>query len=486
MPPVTSPAGSRSTLITWTVVFAILWVTATIFAIYFYANASKVQVQYDTQIKKTIPDIISDTDLQSDDVRKLKELRTAEGSGLNPQMSVFRAALTQRDQMAQMIAGAGGKDTALQAARSALDTAKDVGSKVKITVPAQDNLAGTLTTLANGLSTTHQQTVDLTSKLDAAKKANADQATQFEAQRAEMNKNLEAIRAEQQKAITDVATYQQTKDQSVGQIEQSREQERKVAQDAQNAAAVQIAELTRQLTQANQKIETLQGKFADRRVNTKDPVTRHADGRILRIPAKDVVYIDLGTADSVTPGLTFEVYDKIDGIPQAGDPTSDDNLPKGKASIEIVRVGTGSSECRVTRQSIGTQLVEGDLIANIVYDRNTKYNFVVYGDFDMDRNNVATPQEADVIRKLITQWGGKLMDGVNVDTDFVVLGKEPTLPTFTKEELQDPFNAKKLSDAQAALDSYQNVKTTAQNLHIPILNQNRFLYLIGYFDQARR
>ena len=486
MPPVSSPAGSRTTLITWAVVFAILWVTATIFAIYFYADASKVQVQYDTQIKKEIPDIIAESELQSDDVRKLKDLRTTEGSGLNPSMSVFRAALTQRDQMAQMIAGAGGKDTALQSAKTALETANAAGAKVKMTVPVTDNLAAALTTLANGLNSTKQQVDDLTSQLDAAKKANADQAAQFDASRAEMNKNLEAVRAGEQKALEDVKAYQTSKDTSVGQIEQARDAERKAAQDAQNAAAVQIAELTRQLNQANRDKETLQSKFAERRVNTKDPITRHPDGKILRIPGKDVVYIDLGTADSVTPGLTFEVYDKIDGIPPVGDPTSDDNLPKGKASIEIVRVGTGSSECRVTRQTLGSQIVEGDLIANIVYDRNTKYNFVVYGDFDMDRNNVATPQEADVIKKLITQWGGKLMDGVNVDTDFVVLGKEPVLPTFTKEELQDPFNAKKLADAQAALDAYQNVKATAQNLHIPILNQNRFLYLIGYYDQARR
>ena len=26
----------------------------------------------------------------------------------------------------------------------------------------------------------------------------------------------------------------------------------------------------------------------------------------------------------------------------------------------------------------------------------------------------------------------------------------------------------------------------AKDLHIPILNQNRFLYLIGYYDQARK
>ena len=180
------------------------------------------------------------------------------------------------------------------------------------------------------------------------------------------------------------------------------------------------------------------------------------------------------------------MYDKIDGIPPVGDPTTEEKLPQGKASIEVTRVGQGSSECRVIRTTPGTQMSEGDLIANLVYDPHVKYNFVVYGDFDMDNNGVATPQDADVIKRLVTQWGGKLMNQVNVDTDFVVLGKEPVLPTFSKEELQDPFNAKKLNDAQQALEAYQNVKRTAEQLHIPILNQNRFLYLTGYYNQARR
>jgi hypothetical protein len=151
-----------------------------------------------------------------------------------------------------------------------------------------------------------------------------------------------------------------------------------------------------------------------------------------------------------------------------------------------VRVGPNNSEARVVRQTPGTQLAEGDLIANLVYDPNVKYNFVVYGEFDMDRNGVATPQDADVVKRLITQWGGNIMDNVNVDTDFVILGKEPIIPTFSREELQDPFNAKKLADAQAAADAYAKVRDTSRDLHIPLLNQNRFLALIGYYDQARR
>jgi hypothetical protein len=184
--------------------------------------------------------------------------------------------------------------------------------------------------------------------------------------------------------------------------------------------------------------------------------------------------------------LTFEVYDKQQGIPPAGDPGNDEDLPKGKASIEIIRVNGTSSEARVTRQDTGAILQEGDLIANLVYDRNTKYTFVVYGDFDLDRNGNATPGDADVIKRLITQWGGKLTDKVGVDVDFVVMGREPVVPVYSQEELQDPFNQKKQADATAALEAYQNVLEKAIEMRVPVLNQNRFLYLIGYYNQAQR
>jgi exonuclease VII small subunit len=484
MPPVSSP-GSRNSLIAWAVVFAILWVAFFIMAIYFYATANKFSDQLATQ-KKSTADLVSDADLNSDAVRRLKELRTAEGSGLNSSMSVFQAAVAERDQVATLLAGPGDAENPTNAARSALQKAAAAGKQAGLTVPASDNLALALSTLADGLTQRMKEIEGLSKQLEESKQQAAAQAKQFEDQRAEMNRTVDAIRAEQAKLQQAFDNYRQGKDQSVGQIEQNMTAERQRMQDEVNAAQVQISDLQRQLKESQGQITTLQTKLGSKRINTQDPIVRNPDGRIIRIPAKDVVYINLGSAESITPGLTFEVYDKIEGIPPAGDPTTEENLPQGKASIEVVRVGAGSSECRVVRQTLGTQITEGDLIVNLVYDPNVKYNFVVYGDFDMDRNNVATAAEADVVRRLITQWGGNLMDKVNVDTDFVVLGKEPVLPTFTREELQDPFNAKKLADAQAALEAYDQVRNTARDLHIPIVNQNRFLYLIGYYDQARR
>ena len=138
-------------------------------------------------------------------------------------------------------------------------------------------------------------------------------------------------------------------------------------------------------------------------------------------------------------------------------------------------------------RTAGTTLSEGDLLVNLVYDKNTKYNFVVYGNFDLDRNGVATPQDAEVIRRLVTQWGGNIVADINVDTDFVVLGREPEIPTASRAELEEDAILKARYDAAVAeSEAYAEISAKAREYRIPILNQNRFLYLIGYYNQAKR
>jgi len=60
------------------------------------------------------------------------------------------------------------------------------------------------------------------------------------------------------------------------------------------------------------------------------------------------------------------------------------------------------------------------------------------------------------------------------------------VPNYTQEELQDPAIAKRRADIQAELDAYLEVVQKARELHVPILNQNRFLYFVGYYDLAKR
>ena len=133
---------------------------------------------------------------------------------------------------------------------------------------------------------------------------------------------------------------------------------------------------------------------------------------------------------------------------------------------------------------IGTPI--DDYIANLVFDPKTKYNFVVYGDFDMDHNGVALPQDGEVIKRLITQWGGKVQPIITADTDFLVMGKEPIVKELSEEEKNDPVRQKQFEEQTTALNAYQDVISKANQFHIPVMNQNRFLYFSGYYSQAPR
>ncbi len=71
-----------------------------------------------------------------------------------------------------------------------------------------------------------------------------------------------------------------------------------------------------------------------------------------------------------------------------------------------------------------------------------------------------------------------MQKNIDVDTDFVVMGAEPTIDQFTPEDLEDPLNRQKQEDEKAAYDAYQAELDKAEKLGIPIMNQNRFLVFL--------
>jgi len=183
--------------------------------------------------------------------------------------------------------------------------------------------------------------------------------------------------------------------------------------------------------------------------------------------------------------MTIKVYNKYTGVPALGaDGTREGDMPVGKGEIEVTKIGPGFSECRIIAKEPGISLVQGDLVVNLVYDRTQKYSFVVYGDFDLDGDGRTSPGDAEVIRRLITQWGGNVVNDVNVNTDFVVMGREPTVPS--KPPADNAVEQAAYERSLAELNKYLDVRKQAMSLNIPILNQNRFLNFVGYTSQAGR
>jgi hypothetical protein len=483
-----SQQGSRTALVTWVVVLAITSVTAIIFAFYFSAASRKLDTEL-SDTRKKYSDVVSEPALAGPDVQALKDLRSNPDSGFTPQDRLLNVALGQRDRLAKALTGSAAAPAAAEAevkTTLAANKAKLDQAKTNVTLPSvTDNLAGAVTSLTGAVVEKQGEITTLQNQLKAAN-ANLANAEKRVAQVQDAaQKQIADVRAETQKQLEDAQNSRTSNVGAVAEATKAFDEKIKAAEDAATKANQMVAQRDQKLSQMSKEMDAIRNKLEGRRSDVANPTVTHADGRVVRNAGANVVYVDLGQGDQVTPGLTFEVYDKSTGIP--GLNGADDQLPKGKASIEVTRVGPTTSECRVVSTTPGASpITEGDLISNIVYDRTTKFNFVVYGKFDLDQNGLATDADSAVVKRLITQWGGKVVTDINADTDFVVIGKEPVIPNYTKDELGDPINAKKYADAQAELDAYQQVVNKARDLHIPILNQNRFLYYVGYYDLAKR
>src|SRR5262245_37535407 len=100
MPPV-NPQGSRTALVTWTVVTSFLFVTATIFAIYFYVEKSSVQQRHDER-KKHYENIVAEGALNSADVAALLDLKSKPDSPYNASQGALDVAMKRAELEAKL------------------------------------------------------------------------------------------------------------------------------------------------------------------------------------------------------------------------------------------------------------------------------------------------------------------------------------------------------------------------------------------------
>jgi len=483
--------GSRAGMITTIVILAITSVLAIIMAFYFSAEKRKVE-QTNTALQAKYKEYITESSLQGGELPLLKDY--AKANGLGDQPKGWDILLAQRAQLIKSINGKEASDantvsTATQNVTEALGEAakKFEAAKLNLTLPStSDNLTGAVSLLADKVISQQTAMAQRDKQVEDANAIVARQADEQKKALEQKDAEVAKIRAEADKAVADASADRKAKQDQIEKMEAERETERKTAADTAQKKDVDITAAKEESRKLQERLTAAQARFDKMRVGVTEPVLRHGDGKIVGLGAKDYVTINLGRGDQLVPGMTFEVYDKNKGIPKLPQIPADNEMPAGKASLEVTSVNESSSQCRITRLANGAQLVDGDIIMNVVYDPQVKYNFYVFGKFDLDRNGVATAQDTDVVKRLIGQWGGKVMDGINVDTDFIVLGIQPEVPNYSAEELTQPENVKKKADAEKELDQYHDIVQKARELHIPILNQNRFLYFTGFFDLVKR
>ena len=265
----------------------------------------------------------------------------------------------------------------------------------------------------------------------------------------------------------------------------------------------QVDNLRKQLDDANTNLKTAEGTLLKTQAELKqtegimkraqqevmkimpppdhEALAHRADGKIILIDdSAQVVHLNIGTDQRVYRGLTFTVYDRSGSVPKDG---------KGKAEIEVFDVADTYCAARITKSDSKKPVLLGDIAANLIWQSDKTNVFVIAGDFDLDNDGNVDENATGRIKSLIEKWGGKVVDNISVDTDFLVLGDQPQVPEQqpTYEQLEaDPGAMQRYEALLQQLNHYNQLQSQAQTLWIPIFRYERFLYFIGYKGQISK
>ena len=261
-------------------------------------------------------------------------------------------------------------------------------------------------------------------------------------------------------------------------------------------AQERIAELTEQLKTLEGQIFDAKAALDDSRIalareidsRPKPPVqnTTSPDGKVASIfGGGNDLFISLGRRNGLVMGMTFEVFD-----PQPIIRLNTVGEARGKATIEVYGLKDESATCRVVRSDRNANITTGDPIVNLAYDPNMDITMYAFGFFDIERDGGTN--DLSRIDALIIENGADLAkvtkgdDGIPIltpDINYIVLGAKPELPEKPSPDEFDPVIIADYQAQLAANEAYFRIVDEAKVLRIPVLNQDRFLQLIGYYQR---
>lgn len=292
---------------------------------------------------------------------------------------------------------------------------------------------------------------------------------------AQEKNNLDMRAQEISQQLADVekdhTQYRRERDEQVAALERRNEDHRRQADADLTEERQRSAELDARVVELQQRTQALHEKFSGLMIGPQELGTaRQPDGRILTaVPGDGVVYIDRGRNDRLVLGMIFAVYSAGDGIPADG---------RAKAQIEIVSIDDEAAECKIVAVAPNELILEGDLVANPVYEPNRAVGFLVVGVFDLNHDGVPDADGVATIESLVTEWGGTISAELTALTDFVVLGGAPRRPRPLGDGA--PEQTERHNMMQQVYDRYVGTIEAARTLAVPILNQEVFLNFLGY------
>lgn len=448
-------SGAGTGVIVALVVFALTTVCLLVLTIVFYSAKTKA-IEKEVQARADLDRYVTR------EQRGREEVKAIEGAASGARQSVTAYLQDQLGDMAALVSG----NRAAPIAQIRADLGLGESDVIRSVL---DNLKRTVQSRTNETNAAKANFAAMTADLDNLKAANA----QLQQQQDQLVKAIDATIGGYADAVKDAEKIYTSNMQAMADTRDGLEKdwqskfsdvERKA--DTLRADNALMGDRVRQLQQVVDAI----------RVKPKNPAEL-VDGRIVDIGSDDQVFINIGGDQRVVLGTTFEVYDDENSIQV--DPRTGQEL-RGKASIQVVKVGENTSTARVTRSTPGRPIIKGNVIANSVYDPKHRFKFLVHGKFDVNGDGRPTDAGAEFVRSKIVDWGGEVVEGDDLtgDLDFLVLGQQPPVPPPLPPNAEvDKFNI--YIEQRAARDNYDRLFKQAREAQIPVLNWNRFQILSG-------
>ncbi len=448
----------------WMISFAVLWLVATGLLVWVYTDQEKVVTEND-DLRRENNKLISPGE---------KSLRYY-GEGQGQPGAVTVVGLLEQDRARTAELATGQPENTPAAVKSDLDAVVDrIRSERLVADPggfAGASAVGALRSLYSEFTNLHTRCTDaenqvreLTDQVKSLADASATRRNEFDAQSAAVAQKLDEISKEWERLQDDhrkqIAEFQ------------------KSLEDFQQDASRNIKDLGLKRDSLEKDLTDIQQKYADLRKKLGElqitPVPlqtlRQPDGVVLTAkPGEDVVYINLGQDAQLTLGLQFAVYSPDTGIPADG---------QSKARVEVVSIYERTSACKIVEKSPDELILEGDLIANPIYDRSRPLTFLVLGEFDLNHDDRVDSDGVAKIKALIENWGGRTADTVSARLDFVVVGSPPREPRVIGEPTAEVVERNREITRQ--FEEYTRQLETANSLSIPVLTPPVFLRFLGY------
>ena len=305
---------------------------------------------------------------------------------------------------------------------------------------------------------------------------------------------LEEIRKDRDAKVADLADVQNQFGEQLRTVEDAKRR----VEDTLKATQVELEEERERLTA---RIESLKDEVDDL-TRTNERVVRKLNdldtgrfttpsGKIVNTePRTGLVVVNIGKNDNLRPGVTFTVYDK-DLVGPSG---ADNTAAKGK--IEIVRVGTRTSEARVLEKPPGVAFTPQDPIHSPIWSPGRKARVAFVGLIDLDGDG-SYLGERDRLNRILNANGAEISvfvddEGAWIDGDGDPSTNRPIDQTTEMLVLADTPDPAETPDpkgkevARKILEAQRELRKQAFQNGVNVVTLRTFLESVGYQPKRRR